>query len=342
MMRASRLNSIIFMWNLTCAAACTKTAGTAAAKEDLALVPKESATLVMVNLTRLRPTAMWKKLIDLRDSEPEAKKDYTEFVQKCGLDPYTQIDSAFLALPERRSDPAQSQEFVAILRGKFNEQKLVSCSTEQARKNGGELVNVSYKGKKVYHDSKNDALSATFLNDKTVMIAGKEWMNRAIDLAVAKDASGSAKQNAELASLVKRTKTSEAIWGVGIVPQSVRDSFKSDPNFAPLASMKSIIGSMNFDKGFAADIGVDTGGESDAREIADKLKVQLDGMKRNPQVLMMGLGSMVDGIKVGTRGSTITLNVNFTQQQVDDLIARVKGMLKSFGGSLTGPPNKSP
>src|SRR5262249_53282336 len=109
-------------------AACSKTSGTGAAKEDMQLAPRETDIVVMANLARMRPTAMWRKVLDLRDSNPANKKDFDEFVKKCELDPFKQIDSVFLALPGASST---SKEFAAILRGTFKEDKLVECAKDQ-------------------------------------------------------------------------------------------------------------------------------------------------------------------------------------------------------------------
>ena len=78
-------------------AGCKKTSGTGAAKEDMALVPREADIVVMANLTRMRNTDMWRRLQDLRDSDANSKKEYDDFVKRCQLDPMKEIDSVFLA-----------------------------------------------------------------------------------------------------------------------------------------------------------------------------------------------------------------------------------------------------
>ena len=43
-----------------------------------------------------------------------------------------------------------------------------------------------------------------------------------------------------------------------------------------------------------------------------------------------------------SKASTFHLTVTYNQQQVDDLINRVKGLLKSFGGAMGGMPTAQP
>jgi hypothetical protein len=333
-------SSVIIASALLALSGCKSTSGTTAAKEDLALAPKQTDIVLMANVARMRGTAMWKKLIDARDGNPQSKKDYQEFVQKSGLDPFQHIDSVFLAVPQGGGD---TKEFVAVVRGKLDEQKLIAYAREQAKKEGREVKTTEYGGKKIYSDSQKGEAFAAFLDAKTAVIGGKEWIKKSIDLAAGKGES--AKLNGELAGLMKRAKTSDAVWGAGIVPQSARDNFKNDPRLQAAATMKDIFGSVDFASGIVADLNIDTAGEPDAKQLVSTVSQQLAEVKKSPQLMMMGLGQFLDGIKVDNKGATFRLALNYTQQQVDDLIGRVQGLLKSFGGALGAgaapavPPN---
>ncbi|HEX9102582.1 MAG TPA: hypothetical protein VF997_10275, partial [Polyangia bacterium] len=307
------------------------------AKEDLALVPKETDIILMANVKRMRDTAMWRKVLDVRDSDPQAKKDYDDFVAKCALDPFKQIDSVFVGFPQ---GGGEQKEFAAILRGTFNEQKLVECAREQAKKDGRDVTTTDYNGKKLYTDNQKAEAWATFLDAKTAVVGGKEWVKKVVDLAANKGES--AKSNGELAALLKRARTSDALWGAGLVPQSTRDSFKNDPRLSSAASMKDIFGSVDFASGVKSELNVDTGSEADAKDLAAKATEQVGEIKKSPQFMMMGLAQYLDGIKIDNKAATFHLTVNYNQQQVDDLINRVKGLLKSFGGAMGGMPMQGP
>jgi hypothetical protein len=329
-MRASRL-LICGVFIVAAAAGCKKTSGTGAAREDLALVPKETDIVLMANVARMRNTAMWRKLLDVRDSDASAKKDYEQFVKDCSLDPFKQVDSLFVAFPQ---GGGEQKEFAAILRGEFNETKLVECARNQGKKDGRDVTTSEYGGKKLYTDSQKGEAFATFLDNKTVVIGGKEWVKKVIDLAAGKGES--AKKNDVLAGLLKRARTSDALWGAGVVPQSTRDGFKNDPRLASAASMKDIFGSVDFAAGVAAEINVDTGAEADAKDMAGKVAEQVAEIRKNPQFMMMGLAQYLDGVKVDNKAATFHLSLTYNQQQVDDLINRIKGLLKSFGGAMGG------
>jgi hypothetical protein len=315
------------------AAGC-KSSGTAAAKEDLQLVPKETDVILMANLSRARNTVLWRRMLDLRDQDATTKKEYDDFVQRCALDPLRQIDSVFLAVPQGVND---SKEFAAIVRGTFNEDKLVQCARDQAKKDGRDVAVSEYGGKKLYTDTQTGQAFATFLDGRTVAMGGKEWIKKVIDLAAGKKEAGpSAKENADLVSLMKRARTSDALWGAGLVPQSARDAFKNDPHLSAAGSMKNVFGSIDLAAGFAADINVDLGSEADAKDLQARATAKLGDVKKHPQVMVMGLSPMLDTVKVDARGATFHFAISLNQQQVDDIINRVKGLLKGFGSQLGG------
>src|SRR5262245_57782529 len=81
-----------------CAQSC-KQQGGAAASDPMALVPKEADIVVHANFDRLRATNLWKRMLDFRDSNEQTKKEYEDFVKRCNLDPFAQLESVFAALP---------------------------------------------------------------------------------------------------------------------------------------------------------------------------------------------------------------------------------------------------
>jgi hypothetical protein len=327
-MRASRILLSVFL--TVAVAACNKTSGTGAAKEDLALVPKETDIILMANVARVRNTAMWRKFVEVRDSDPKAKKDFDEFVQKTGFDPFKQLESVFVAFPQGGGD---QKEFAAIVRGQFDEQKLVAWGREEAKKQGTEVTATDYNGKKLYAYAQKGEGWVTFLDAKTMVVGGKEWVKKVADLAANKGGE-SAKKNEALATLLKRAKTSDALWGAGLVPQTMRDQFKNDPRLASAASMKDIFGSIDFAAGVAIDLNVDTGAEEDAKGLVSTTTAQLAEIRKSPQLMMMGMAQYLDPIKIDNKGATFHVALNYNQQQVEDLITRVSGLLKSFGGTM--------
>ena len=167
------------------------------------------------------------------------------------------------------------------------------------------------------------------------ILGSDAWVKKTVDIVAGKEPA-SAKQNVELVALVKSAKTSEAVWGAAIVPQSARDSFKSDPKMAPVASMKSVVGMMDFASGLAVDVNMETGSPADATALNTQVQEQLTNLKKTPQVMMLGVASWLDGIKTDAKGQTFHIALGYTQPQVDDMVARIQGLVRSFAGGLGG------
>lgn len=343
-MFSSRLGISVVLGASLLVGACK---GGGAPKEDLALVPQDAEIVMGINLTRMRGTAMWKKMMDLAVSQEKAKADLAEFSKNCvDIQSNDGPESVFIALPSP-SKAAKDGAVLLRLKTALDDAKLQKCAEYVATKNNEKLATSEYGGKKIYNSgaaADADKGGLTLLDSKTVAFGSGPWLKKVIDLAGGKD-QASAKKNETLVALVKRAKTSDAVWGAGIVPASAREAFKGQPQLAPMQSLKAVIGSVDFASGLAMDVNMDTGSDADAKAINEQVTAQLAELKKSPQVMMLGMAPMLDPLKTEAKGPTFHVALAYNQQQVDDMIARVQGLLKSFGGAMGGmggPPMGGP
>ena len=305
--------------------------GKAVAKADLTLVPHEADFVFMANFDRMRDTAMWRKALDLRDSTPEMKQRFDEITQRTGTDPFKNLKSAFIAFPAS----GNGGEFAAVLRGgPFDELKLAAYAKEQLQKQGNDLAPSDYNGHKLYTDGRGGATFATVFDKSTMFVGGKEWIKKMVDLAGKAEEKDSASSNTALTALIKQTKVADALWGVGMVPDQVRARLKDDPRLSSAGTMKSIHASIDFQAGVTLTAAVDLAGPAEATDLSTKINGQIADAKKNPQMLMLGLAPFLDAAKVQAQGPAFLVDIKLTQQQVDDLIGRLKGLLQSVGGQL--------
>jgi hypothetical protein len=343
-MSASRFSIGRISIGLLCGAslfamACNK--GGSASKEDLALVPKDAEIVVGLNIARMRGTAMWKKGFDFLMAEEKAKKELADLNKACpDFNSGEGFESIFVALPDP-TGPAKEGAAIIRLKNATDETKVKACLDYLAGKNSEKVTPVDYNGKKIYTSAKEgdagDKSGFVLLDNKTLGFGSGMWVKKIVDLAGGKD-QASAKTNEKLVAIVKRAKVTDAIWGAGTVPASARDSFKAQPQLAPLASLKSVFGSVDFATGLAVDLNMETGSDADAKAINEQVTTQMAEAKKSPQVMMLGVGAWLDGVKNEAKGPVFHVAMNFNQQQVDEMIARVQGLLKSFGAGLAGPP----
>lgn len=314
-----------------CSSCGSSSSGPKATREDISMMPREANFIVMTNLTKLRGTPMWKRVTELRD-DPASKPRYEDFVKKSGLDPLNQIDSVFVAFP---TNAQQNGEFGGVIRGgPFDEAKLVAWAKEESTKAGAEIAQADVGGKKAWRDHDGNTF-VLFLDAKTIVFGGKEWIKKIVDLT-GKDGDSAAKNEA-LTALVKKTKTGDAFWLAGIVPDEVRARLKEDPRLSSAATMKDVYGSIDVKTGFAMTSTVDLAGAAEAKELAARVSDQLADAKKNPQVQMLGMSTFLDAVKVAAdQGGAFHLDISLTQTQVDDLVNRVQGLMKTLGGALGG------
>lgn len=308
--------------------ACNRTSGSGAAKDDLQLVPRDADVVLMVNLAQARDTALWKKAVDKVNSDPKSKKDYDEFVKKCNFDPMKEVDSVFVAFPQ---NVAEQKEFAVLIKGKFQPETVVNCMKTTAKEKNETITETDYNGAKLYGADGKQPTFLTTLGKRGIAIGGKEWIKHVVDLNAGKGAIQSAKENAPLVDLIKRTRTGDTLWWAGIVPPSLVEKMGSNPQLSPIKSLKSVSGSVDPSKGLNLAAYLDLGSEADATGLKTLATDQLTKVKGIPTVQMMGMSPFIDTIKVDAKKNTFSLNINMNQQQVDDLTTRLAGMAKNFG-----------
>ena len=304
-----------------------------AARDDLSLLPKETNVVLSLNLKRLRPTPVWKRITDMSDQTPEQKAKYDDFVKQTGIDPLKQVDALLIALPTT----ASAGDFGALLRGgPFDEQKLVDYVKSQAKNDGGEVIQNEYNGHKRYTDGRAGSTFAFFLDKGTIGFGNDAWSKKMIDLAGKAQGVESALANAELMALVKKTRTSDALWGAGLIAPEARQRLSQNDQLKSAASMKDIHLSADLTGGFTFDSVIDLGSEADAADLTARLKEQLASSRQNPQIQILGFGRYFDAIKVASQGAALHIDIKLDQAGVDDLIERARGLFKSLGGGGLG------
>jgi hypothetical protein len=311
--------------------ACNRTSGAGAAKDDLSLVPREADVVVMVNLTQARQSPVWQKVVEKLNSDAKSKQEYDDFVKKCSFDPLKEIDSIFLAVPHNVSE---QKEFAVLLKGKFNPETVVTCLKTVSKEKNEQVTETEYNGVKLYSSSsKGQPAYMAALAKHGIALGGGEWIKRTVDLYSGKGQGKvqSARDNAALVDLIKRTRTSDTLWWAGLVPPSLVEKLGSTPQAAPLKTLKSVSGSVDPSKGLNIAAYLDLGTDADASALQTLATGQIAQLKGMPAVQMMGMGPFIDTIKVDAKKNTFSVTINMTQPQVDDLTTRLAGMAKQFG-----------
>jgi hypothetical protein len=298
-----------------------------AARDDLSLVPKDSAALFMLNLKQARGTRVFQKIIEARDKDPNSAKGYRDFVQKCNLDPVTDLDSLFLAVP---ANAQQSREYTLILRGRYQPEAIAACVRKSAAERGQTPQESDYNGVHILGlGDKGPQLAV--LAKRAIVIAGSDSIRRVIDLHTGKlPVSESARDNKELAAMLARTHTSDAFWWIGQVPSFIAERLRGSPQFGAAASLHSISGSVDIGTGVAVHADLDLGSDADATALHGSVTNELNNLRQDSRLALIGMTGYVDTITVAAKKSTFVADIKLNEKQLDDLTNRLSGLARSI------------
>jgi hypothetical protein len=303
------------------------TSSGSAARDDLALVPSDTAAVFMLNLKQARGTRLWQKLLEIRDKDETSRKEYQDFIQKCHLDPLKDFDSFFLAVPPNAQ---QSREYALLLRGHYDPDAIVACARRIAEDRHEELKQAEYNGVQIYNPP-GQGPELAVLGKRAVVIAGPSSLRQVIDLHTGKKpASASARDNKELQAMLQRTNTGVAFFFAGQVPGAMAERLRGSPQLGAAASLHSISGSIDLAKGLTLHADLDLGSDADASALASSVNNWLVGLHQDSRLQLMGLTSYLDTLQVGARKATFLLDLRMSDNQLDDLSTRLAGLSRSL------------
>ncbi len=328
MRAAPRLPSLLILAVAlaSCRGACGRSDKAAGPLDGrLALLPIDTRSVVAFDFDQVRAAPFAAKLSALAASNPDDEKRLAAFRERTGLDPVRQIDGIVVGFPEEAR--LHGELGVVVRAERFDESRLVAYVRDTLQKDGDDLVAKPHGRRTLWAARKDPSLAGFFLDGRTLVIGGGGWAARMADLADGAPASGSAETNLELVQLCERAAAGHAIWAAAIVPVELRRQLQQDPRFESAASVTRMALGIGLGTGLEATFTADLADPSEAKVLVAKVSETVQGAKRDPRVLMLGLGPELDGITSRVEGTTFALKVSLGEAQVNDLLTRVSGFL---------------
>jgi len=324
----------------------------------LALLPGETRTVVALDIARLRASSLAPQLTALAVASPADDQRLEAFRQRTGLDPARQIDSVTVAFPEEAR--ARGELGIILRASHFDQTRLIAYVRDALQKDGDDLVPTPRGPHLLWAARKDPTLAGFFLDEGTLVIAGGGWAEKIADLAAARGSApaarklASAESDKELLELCQRAAAGHAIWAAAIVPAELRRQLERDPRFAGASGVMRMAlgiglrpGAGPGDGGAGASLGSDgsPAGASpagdgldavftadlttaqEASALADKVAVALRDAKRDPRLLMLGIGPDLDAVVGKAEARTFSLQIKLDQAQVSDLLQRASALL---------------
>jgi hypothetical protein len=291
----------------------------------LALFPIETRSLVALDLVKVRAAPMSARLASLAVASPSDQQRLDVFRQRTGLDPGRQIESIIVGFPEEAR--VRGELGIVVRAARFDEARLIAYVRDALQKDGDDLVPTTRGRRTLWAARKDPALAGFFLDGRTLVVGGGGWATRMADLSDGAPASGSAETNLELVQLCERASARHAIWAAAIVPGDLRRQLEHDPRFASAASVTHMALGIDFGAGLDAVVSADLTDAKEAQALVGKVNETLQGAKRDPRVLMLGLGPDIDGITSRADGTSFSLKMSLSEAQVADLLDRAAAFL---------------
>ncbi len=310
----------------SCRGGCARTDRAARPLDGrLALLPIDTRSVVALDFDQIRAAPFAAKLSALAASSPDDEKRLAAFRERTGLDPVRQVDSIVVGFPEEAR--VHGELGVVVRAERFDESRLVAYVRDSLQKDGDDLVAKPHGRRTLWTTRKDPSLAGFFLDGRTLVIGGGGWAARMADLADGAPASGSAETNLELVQLCEHAAAGHAIWAGAIVPVEVRRQLQQDPRFESAASVTRMSLGIGLGTGLEAAFTADLADPSEAKVLVAKVSETVQGAKRDPRVLMLGLGPELDGITSRVEGTTFSLKLVLGEAQVNDLLDRASAFL---------------
>jgi hypothetical protein len=292
-----------------------------------------------VDVAQLRASPSAAKVQALAVESQADQKTLEEFARRTGFDPVKQIESLTVAFPDNARD---SGDFGLVLRADhFDEARLVAYARDELQKKGDDLT-ATKRGRLTLWSPKSDpSVAGFFVDERTFVLGAGGWGARMADLVNNANPGDSAATNLELVRLVERAAGKHTIWGAAIVPAETRRSLAMRPDVAEAGTINTLSAAIDFGKGLEAQLIADVATPEAATALARKVTESLRDAKRDPRVLMFGLGPYLGGISARAVDKTFEVRATLGAEAVDNLVGQIAAAV-AVGRGGAGVPGFGP
>jgi hypothetical protein len=318
----------------SCRGGCRHEEGGAATVEGrLAMFPAATRIVASIDVAKLRASPAAAKLAVQAKRNPGDQREIEEFTRRTGFDPLAHLNSITVAFPEEAR--AHGELGMVLRADHLDETRLIAYVRDQLQKSGDDLTSTAHGRFTLWSSKRDPDLVGFFLDDQTVVLGAGGWGLKMADLAETPRPGDSAATDLDLVSLVERAASAHDIWAAAIVPDATRKTLSADPNLADAANIKTLSAGLNLGKGLEAVLHADLTTAAQARSLADRVTSGIADAKKNPQVLMLGLGPYLNGVTASAAGPQFDLHAGLNEAAFDDLLARLGALMTlARGGSL--------
>jgi hypothetical protein len=287
----------------------------ARAAEPDKLTPAGTDVLVVFNFRQILESPLAKK--DDVDKLKEALKKNAEaekILTAAGLDPFKDIDRLTLAVASDVKEP----KVLAIVRGRFDVDKIGKLAADAAEKNPKELK-ISKEGSVTVFQvqTQNQPLFTAFAGKDALLASpSKDYLLGAIKNAD----KGPGKLSKEFQAALDKISGKESIWFAAVIPEEAKKAIKKNPPTAEIAEkLLSVTGSMNLTTDIQLTVQVQTTDAEAAEQLGkfvDSFKPLLGLMTANDKQIGPIVGELVKQLKITPEKNSLTISLKITEEMI--------------------------
>lgn len=291
--------------------------------DALSFVPAEASIVLGVNRSEMRVSA-WKSVKGPVESLAESA--LPGIIKGCGFEPLEQVDSAVMAFPKTLR--GGSNDFVAVVRGRFDLGRLMECARSSAEKEH-EHVTEAKVGTHTVVELGEHGPQVTCVGASTCILASAAWMPKALALVDGTAGSRSVTTDPATVAMLNDTDREGGVWWVGAVPQTFVDEWTADGN--PLASLKTTHGSLKLGYGLTGKVAFGLSSDDDARQMATAATTEVSSFAATQDARQMGLGQYLAAphVAFAATGPEVTIQVAYNPRELDGLERSFKRLVTS-------------
>jgi len=293
----------------------------------LDFIPEDTALVVNVNFGKLLATEAIKKQVEenMAKQTPDQKKAFDDFVAKTGIDPLKSLKEVIIFVSGKSDAKNDKPKGGVIVTGNFDVPKILKAIKEDPNASKDTIID-KFEGLDAVKGKKEQDSMGVFLDGSTALIGNNDVVKLVVDVK-----NGKAKglsTNASFGNVLKKADVAASIWGVGLIPQALKDQAKANPQAAPLAAINALFFSFNYDP----DLSFNFTGEVDKKENVDQVMTSLNGFLA--MIKMMAAQSpeaaeVLNMIKVEAVDTAAKITLNVSKAKLDEIKKKIEEKMKN-------------
>jgi hypothetical protein len=295
-------------------------------------IPADSEGVAVINISELLASPLLKKLgvpehlKAALDSNEEAKTAFSSL----GIDPFKDLDSVLITGPGGKGGP---EKVLAVVRGKFDPAKVAAAAKDYAKKNP-DALKIETKGDTTVYvmtdpKKKNDKPGYLVVADKSTLVTSMSE-----DVAVeAATKEKTEKLNADLTAALKKVSGKEGMWIAGVFNSDLRKQIAANKQFAAFSKIANVVGTFNLTEDFAMKFLLQADDAESVGKLQTAVSTNIKGLSflaslAGNEKVAEAVAKIVDKFKVAKEDTTVSVSLNLTQKEIEDLVELAKSMQK--------------